>query len=57
MELYICKYVNIVYTYHFKYMQYNVTYICENVCKIYVSRYEHIYCVMYVWIYTHRPLY
>ncbi len=51
MELYIRKYINIDYTYNLTYMQYNVTYICEHVCKIYVSKYEHIYCVMYVWIY------
>ncbi len=47
MELYICKYINIGYTYNLTYMQYNVTYICEHECKIYVSKYEQIYCVMY----------
>ncbi len=51
MELYISKYINIGYTYNLTYMQYNVTYICENVCKIYVFRYEQMHCVMHVWIY------
>ncbi len=45
-------------------MQYNVTNICENVCKIYVSKDEQIYChvcvniyipyiCVYVYIYIH----
>ncbi len=50
MELYICKYINIGYTYHLTYTQYNVTYI-------YVSRYEQIYCVMYVNIYMYIYIY
>ncbi len=52
MELYICKYINIGYTYNLTYMQYNVTYICEHVCKIYVSKYEQIYCHVCVNIHT-----
>ncbi len=50
MELFICKYLNIGYKYNLTYMQYNiVTYICEHVCKkIYVSKYEQMYCLMYV---------
>ncbi len=57
MELYICKYINIGYTYNLTYMPYNVTYIYEHVCKIYVSKYEHIYYVMYVWIYIYIYIY
>ncbi len=36
MELYICKYINIGYTYNLTYMQYNVTYTYVNMYAKYM---------------------